>query len=98
MATDLQTLVNAIPKAEDGHVITSDYHNSLRAALLAMLDNLGAIKGGAVVQTITPTFFTNKDRSAWVVLNGVAAATDQAKTTSGFLALGLPDGARIQRL
>ncbi len=33
MASNLTTLINAIPQAEAGKLITADYHNTLRAAL-----------------------------------------------------------------
>jgi hypothetical protein len=34
----LQQIVGAIPRAEDGHVITADYHNGVRDALTAILN------------------------------------------------------------
>lgn len=42
MATNLSTLINAIPQAEAGKLITADYHNTLRDALQALADQLQA--------------------------------------------------------
>lgn len=42
MATTLSTLINAIPQAEAGKLITADYHNTLRDALQALADQLQA--------------------------------------------------------
>src|SRR5689334_14752604 len=40
-SADLQTFLNAIPIAEDGDVITQEYHNSLRAAIARIAAYLG---------------------------------------------------------
>lgn len=42
MATTLSTLINAIPQAEAGKLITADYHNTLRDALQALAEQLQA--------------------------------------------------------
>src|SRR3954465_11690416 len=38
---NLQALLAAIPIAQDGQVITAEYHNSLRSALIALASELG---------------------------------------------------------
>ena len=40
--SSIQTLVNLIPDANDGNVISSDYHNTMKAALEAIAAQLGS--------------------------------------------------------
>src|SRR5262245_38116019 len=92
--TDLQSLVNAIPIAEDGRVITSLYHNSLRAALLAIADKLGADPAsGTVTLTFAPSFFpSGGNESPWSLSEGVATKPPGASSTRGWFPLQLPEG------
>ena len=98
---DIQTLINAIPDAQDGNVITADYHNTIKTALTAIAGQLGPQAGGrTVVQNLMPAFLPVppiSSRPAWNV--SVGSATDVGGTlTDGWLPLYLPDGAIIQQL
>jgi len=98
---DIQTLVNDIPDAQDGSVITSDYHNTIKTALEAIAGQLGAGSGG---QTETLTLFPNfqpvqpvSAHVPWTITMG-AAADAGGNLTDGWLPVHLPDGAMIQQL
>jgi hypothetical protein len=97
MPTDLQTVLATIPVAEEGHVITREYHNSLRTALLLLADQLGTAPiGGPERVTYPPTFLQNGDESNWRQENGLASVREG--NADGVLSLQLPQGARIQSL
>ncbi len=94
---DLQTLINAIPDANYGNIISSDYHNTIKAALQAIATELG---GGAASQavnlTVQPNFVTLGGAAAgWSVSLGSATS---AAGSEGFIVLNLPDGAVIQSM
>jgi len=94
----LATLISTIPVAVEGDLITSDYHNSLRSVVLALVDILGP---GAVQRTFTfaPTFFKNGALVEWRFTNGVASApAHQSNTVSGIIPVQLPNGAAIKSL
>jgi len=101
MAIDLRALISAIPTAEDGHVITEAYHNTLRSAVL----EIGRLMGASATEqalkvSFVPAFFKNGNPPTvveWNQLNGVATAPN-TKSCSGVLPLGLPAGGRIQSL
>ena len=95
---DIQTLINAIPDAQDGNVITSDYHNTIKTALEAIAGQLGPGAGGQTVTlTLIPSFLVIPGDSAWNV--NVGAASDAGGLlTDGWIPLYLPDGAVIQQL
>lgn len=98
MAASLEQLIAAIPVAEDGNVITRDYHNSVRAAILAIVNQLGTTTaGGLVTTTFAPTFSPNAPQPTWVITQGVASRSDQT-VSDGWLPLMLPDGVRIRRM
>jgi hypothetical protein len=95
----LQTLLNAIPDAQDGNVITSRYHNTLKAALIAIANQLGAAAPPAVqtvTRTVQPNLLTVSGGAAWSVSLGVA--TSGANGGNGYVSLDLPDGAVIQQM
>ena len=95
----IPTLVNAIPDAQDGNVITSRYHNSIKAALLAIASQLGAATPPAaqtVSRTVQPNLLTVATSAAWTVSLGVA--TSGVNGSNGYVSLDLPDGAVIQQL
>src|SRR5262249_19541265 len=52
MPADPQPLINAIPDAIDGQVISSAHHNSIRPVLQSLLDQLKTINGGTGTPTI----------------------------------------------
>lgn len=93
---DLQTLVNAIPDANDGNVISSDYHNTIKAALEAIAGLLAGGAGSQVVKyTVQPNFLTVGGGTAWNVSLGLATS---AAGSNGFIVLTLPDGAILQSM
>jgi hypothetical protein len=98
MATNLDTLIAAIRTAEDGQVISKDYHNSLRDALKAIADQLNATPfGEEVTASYPPHFMLNGAGPNWQVNNGIATR-DAGGLSDGWFALHLPQGARIQSL
>jgi hypothetical protein len=95
---DLQTLINAIPDAQDGNVITSNYHNTIKAALHAIVGQLGAAAPTTVTRTLPPNFTAIAGGAApWAL--GIGSAADAGPpSTSGFMPLNLPDGVVIQTM
>jgi hypothetical protein len=103
-ASDLQVMISAIPIAQDGHVITADYHNALRLALVAIANRLGI---GPVSEEITvtnaPRLFPIAGMARWDHEYGIVkkpATLDPSNATSigGWMELELPDGARIKKV
>ena len=98
---DIQTLINAIPDAQDGNVITADYHNTIKTALTAIAGQLGPGAGGQTVTlTLLPNFLPVPPVTVHVPWNvGIATASDAGGSlTDGWMPLYLPDGAVIQQL
>jgi hypothetical protein len=95
-AGDLQVLLGALPMAQQGDVITPEYHNSLRAAILLLARRFGIeMAGGDGVWTFTPALSPDGTKTPWLLAPGVAQKPAQGTTASGWLALTLPDGVRI---
>jgi hypothetical protein len=94
---DLPAFLQSIPIAQEGHVITTDYHNMLRAALLAMVSQMGGVAPGRTA-SLPPSFLEYDGGPNWNVANGLA--TPQAGQTSakGWLPLQLPHGARLEQM
>jgi hypothetical protein len=93
---DLLTLINAIPDAQDGNVITANYHNTIKKALVAIANQLGTAPGAQTVNlTVQPNFITVGGGTAWSVSLGIATS---AVGSNGFISLNLPDGAVIQQM
>ena len=94
---DVTRALLSVPIAQDGIVITADFHNSLRAAIASIAGYLGeASLNAPLVTTLAPTF---------VPVPGAAKAFDVSleKATGANNAVGwrpveLPDGARLQSL
>jgi hypothetical protein len=95
---DIQTLVNDIPNAQDGDIIGSDYHNTIKAALQAIAQQMGAGAGPQTVSlTVQPSFLPMAGLPAWNVSLGLA--TDPGPPAAGgFIPFNLPDGATIQKM
>lgn len=98
--SDLQVLIASIPVAQDGHVIAADYHNALRAALIAMANRLGL---GTISEEITvtnaPRLVAITGTTAWDLDVGVAKkAAATTGTLRGWMEFDLPDGARIKKM
>jgi hypothetical protein len=99
--TELQILLNALPVAQEGYVITSAHINALRTAIL----NLAAKIGGAALSptqllTFMPAFAPSDGNPAWSLKDGVAKAgpNESGGSASGWLPLQLPDGMSIQAM
>jgi hypothetical protein len=104
---ELSTLINNIPRADDGNVISSDYHNTIRDALVAIAAQLGpgvGVRPGAV--TLIPNLLPMGPQlsavqvPSWTVHLGFAAdnGSGTGSVTNGWLPLSLPDGAVITKL
>jgi hypothetical protein len=96
-SVDLQLLLNAIPIAQDGNVITSEYHNALRAAVLTIANQLGVSLSQTVTLSFAPSFLPSGVQPQWVLNNGFASKPTGG-TAHGWFPLQLPDGARIQSM
>lgn len=89
MATDLATLLQQIPLAEDGKLITRDYHNSLRAALLALAANANTTPAAKYI-SMAPTLIPIDDKSPpWKISIGMAIS--DSKESRGCLPITLRD-------
>jgi hypothetical protein len=100
-ASDLQILIASIPIAQEGHVISSEYHNAIRNALVAIANRLGL---GPVSEEITitkaPQFMPLAGQAEWEHLYGIVQKPPgvNAGNVQGWMQLELPDGARIKRM
>lgn len=96
---DIQTLVGLIPDAQDGDVISADYHNTIKTALEAIATALGGAAGSqTITQTLQPNFVAKAGTpGAWSVTLG-QAADPGPPSCDGFISLDLPDGAVIQQM
>ena len=101
MATNLQTLIDRIKTAEDGHIITKEYYNSIRAALIEIDGLLGDSTGQEVTWTIPPIFSRNSINSTavvdWNQANGIASAPT-TRSCTGIISVNLPNRSRISKL
>ena len=103
MATNLQTLINNIPTAEDGHVISRHYHNSLLEAVRELAKQVGTGTGLTDTSvTYAPVFLPITDGGArspeWVLSLGVASRPSNTNSARGWLPLQLPDDATIRSM
>ncbi|MGD1095372.1 MAG: hypothetical protein ABSB35_25680 [Bryobacteraceae bacterium] len=94
---DIQTLVNNIPDAQDGNVITSDYHNTIKTALQAIAGTLAGTSSGQTVTVNVPVnFLPVAGSTPWSVKVGFAE--DPSNSCDGWAPLTLPDGAVLRQL
>jgi hypothetical protein len=101
--SDLQILIASIPIAQDGQVISAEYHNALRVALIAMANRLGL---GTISEEITvtnaPQLLAMTGGAAWQhdlgVVRKPTAGTGDTGNLRGWMEFDLPDGARIKRM
>jgi hypothetical protein len=101
-ASDLQVMIAAIPVAQEGHLITSEYHNALRLALVAIANRLGL---GTITEEITvsnaPRLLPVTGSDAWALNYGTVqrpAAAAVGANVRGWMELELPEGARITQM
>src|SRR5262245_44656205 len=99
-APDLQIMLSAIPIAQDDHVITGDFHNALRLALVAIANRF-AIRLAEEELTITSApqlSLGGGSLAPWAHEYGVAKKPNLPGTVRGWMELDLPDGARIKKM
>lgn len=97
---NLQALLASIPIAVDGQIIAADYHNSLRAAVIGIADQLGVgLQTGTTTYTFAPVFIpTGSTNPNWIIANFVASRPPTGGNADGWLPVQLPDGKRIQSM
>jgi hypothetical protein len=91
-----QDVIAAIPVAEDGAVIRSNYHNSLRDALTSLLAEVAVGRGP--VAPLSPAFLPIAGLTPWALGIGVASRPTGLAEADGWLPLELPHGGRMQQL
>lgn len=99
LPANIQALLDAIPTAEDGHVITSEYHNALRDAIRALAGGAATPGVQEITLTLAPAFLSGStasdDAPKW---NLVPGSAHNSLASSGWIAVELPDGATIKSL
>ena len=108
-APDLQIMLSAIQVAQDEHVITGDFHNALRLALVAIANRFGmGLEGGDVTITnaarlspASPVTLAPQS-SPWDHEYGFVKKPNLPPTipgnVRGWMELELPHGARIKKM
>jgi hypothetical protein len=111
--TEIQNLLNKIKTAQEGHIITSDYHNSLRDTLEAIARRVGiTVKPASEskIFTLAPNFLPINQRQPrqfdWKVTFNKAAIPgkeEEGPQIKGDFVLGaflvqLPDKAQIRKM
>ena len=97
MSILLSDLINAIPVAGRGDVISPESHNSLRDAIVAIVTELGgAVASRNVTLTFAPAFLEIFNETKWTLVMGFARSPGASAV--GWLPLQLPGGSRIQQL
>lgn len=99
MPSTLQTLIDAIPTAHDGDVIASTYHNTLRAAMVELVNQLNAGLGGATFTiTCPPNFAQNATGPNWSQNDGIASKATGIAAVNGWIPVLLPNAVRIDSM
>jgi len=90
--------IAAIPIARDGEVIGSNYHNSLRTALNALLNQVDI--GFRPAAPLAPAFREDGANKIWTLEPGIAhtPAVAAGETYKGWMPLDLAHGGVISRL
>jgi hypothetical protein len=103
--TQLAAALAAIPIAEDGDLITSDYHNTLLAALLILAGQVGTPSSNSVTLTLMPNFQPVPAAKAgyllWTQQLGYVTLPANFSPNGGaygWMGLPLPNGMRIRKL
>ncbi len=100
---NLRSALDAIPVAHNGAPIGSEFHNTMRAAILLLGGQTDSGSGTrATTLTFAPTFFPISDGGVtvpeWTMALGTALKPANANSASGWFPVQLPDGARIRQL
>lgn len=104
MATNLQTLIDNIPTAEDGHIISRHYHNSMLEAVRELANQVGTGGPGQTDTSVTyaPVFLSVTDGGVkspeWVLSLGVSSRPSNTNSAKGWFPLQLPDDATIKSM
>jgi len=95
---DLATLLAAIPLANDGNLITPDYHNSIRAAIAAIVAQLQQtpVSGRSRI-SVPPALLPEAPAAAWQSSTGFVTTGGQA-AVSGWTPIRLPQGGHIESM
>jgi hypothetical protein len=95
-------LAGKIPIAREGELITSDYHNALRDAVLELA---GGAASGSGLLSFAPVFFptgvgseVNWEAHAGYAAVPAAGAREGKFAVSGWMPVTLPDGVRIRQM
>src|SRR4051812_8271538 len=99
MMSDLSAIIASILPVNQGDLITSEYINNLRSAIVA-LGSVGA--GGSAGETgvrITPRFQNYSDSGAWVSIDlGQVQKPGNQDNAKGWMQIQLPNKLTIQSL
>ncbi|SRR5260221_2002614 len=101
MPDDLQALLNKIPTAGDGDIVTKQYHNSIRDTLAAIVTQLGIRPTSQTVTVgIAPMFLRSDPQvDTWNQLFGsVSNPASSSALVDGWLPIQLPSGVNIQSM
>jgi hypothetical protein len=109
--TRLQILINSIPIANPGNLITSEYHNALREAVRGLASRIGLSVSATAefkIFTFAPNFLPMKAKTAdgsqpWTVTLERATtpeikAPNLKQTVMGGFVVQLPDGATVYQM
>lgn len=93
----LTEIVNAIPTASRGDIITPETHNSLRDAIIALAGQLGATSPShTITRTFAPAFFPIGTDPGWQSRSGFVR-NPSGNMVKGWMPVALPDGYQIKR-
>lgn len=102
---EIMTLLNDIPLARMGDIITSEHHNSLRRAINALARGIGTSSDKTILN-LSPNFLPVNQRLPqqfdWTVTFNKAIVTSNADlkgdNVKGAFAVQLPDNVKIQKM
>ena len=98
-SANLQALLAAIPIAQDGQVITSEYHNSLRSALIALASEMGlGLTSPTTTLSFAPAMLPVGTSTPWPITSNFTAQSALAANPDGWMPIQLPDGQSIQSM
>lgn len=103
---EIQLLLNKIPIAHEGHVVTSEYHNTVRDALMAIANRMGlTVKAVSDLQVLNfaPNFQQVENTILWTVGFNKAIIpqvpnADAPSVVKGSFPVQLPDSAVIDSM
>ena len=97
--SELQNYLRSIPLAVPGAVISSEYHNALRSAVLALGQALGVTFSSPFdVLSLTPSFHNPSDNTPGWTIGDAQVSAMGIDDVMGWQSVSLPDGAAIKSL